>query len=307
MPRAVRFNEYGDPDVLHLVEVEMPVPSKNQVMVEIKAAGINPGEGKIRQGIMRQMFPITFPSGEGSDFAGIIRAAGPEVTKFQVGDAVAGFSNEHASHAEYVVVPENQVALKPATVPWEVAGALFVAGSTAYAAVRAVSVKSGDKVIVSGAGGGVGSIAAQLAIIRGAAVVGIAGDNDQDWLMSRRIVPISYSGDIAAKLRKVIPDPDAFIDTVGKGYVTLALDLGIKPERIDTIIDFAAAEDQGVKAEGSAAAASAAVLTELLEYIGMGKIEVPVAKTFPLTKVQDAYRYLENEHHRGKVVLLNAK
>lgn len=307
MPKAVRFNEYGDPDVLHLVEVEMPVPSKNQVLVEIKAAGINPGEGKVRRGLMHQMYPTAFPSGEGSDFAGIIRAVGSDVAKFQVGDAVAGFSNEHASHAEYVVVPENQVALKPATVPWEVAGALFVAGSTAYAAVQAVGVKSGDKVIVSGAGGGVGSIAAQLAIIRGAAVVGIAGDNDQDWLMSRRIVPISYSGDIAAKLRKVIPDPDAFIDTVGKGYVTLALDFGIKPERIDTIIDFAAAKDHGVKAEGSAAAASAAVLTELLEYIDMGKIEVPVAKTFPLTKVQDAYRYLENEHHRGKVVLLNAK
>ena len=307
MPKAVRFDAYGGPEVLQLVDVDLPMPTKQQVVVEVKAAGINPGEGKIRQGLMDNVFPTTFPSGEGSDFAGMITAIGPDVTQFQVGDAVAGFTNKRGSHADYVMVPETQLALKPASVPWEVAGGLFVAGSTAYAAVKAVSVRPGDKVIVSGAAGGVGAIAAQLAAIWGAAVVGIAGEHDQDWLQARHIVPISYSGDVAAKLRRVVPDPDAFVDTVGKGYVMLALDLGIPPERINTIIDFAAAKDHGVKAEGSAAAATAAVLQELLDLIASGQLEVPIAKTFRLEQVADAYRFLETEHHRGKVVLINTK
>ncbi len=154
--KAVRFDEYGGVDVLKVADVPKPEPGPGQVLVQVKAAGINPGEGKIRAGLLHSRFPATFPSGEGSDLAGIVAGTGPGVTSWSVGDEVIGWTDNRASQAEYVVVEEQNLAAKPAALPWEVAGALYVAGATAYAAVRAVQLTEGDTVVVSGAAGGVG-------------------------------------------------------------------------------------------------------------------------------------------------------
>jgi NADPH:quinone reductase-like Zn-dependent oxidoreductase len=156
--KAVRFDHYGDIDVLRVVDVTMPEPVQGEVLVKVKAASINPGEAKIRQGLFHAMWPATFPSGEGSDFAGTVAKVGSGVAEFSPGDEVFGFTDRRASHAEYVVTEAQNLARKPANVSWEVAGSLAVAGCTAYAAVRAVSLKPGDTVAVSGAAGGVGSI-----------------------------------------------------------------------------------------------------------------------------------------------------
>ena len=155
--KAVRFDNYGDIDVLRVADVAMPEPVHGEVLVKVKAASINPGEAGIRKGLMHAMWPATFPSGEGSDFAGTVAKVGPEVAEFSPGDEVCGFTDRRASHAEYVVAEAQNLTRKPANVSWEVAGSLAVAGSTAYAAVRAVSLKPGDTVAVSGAAGGVGS------------------------------------------------------------------------------------------------------------------------------------------------------
>jgi NADPH:quinone reductase-like Zn-dependent oxidoreductase len=305
MPKAVRFDEYGGVDVLEVRDVDMPEPKDHEVVVAVKAAGINPGEDKIRQGMMHDRFPATFPSGEGTDFAGVVHAVGLGVGKCKVGDEVAGYTHNRASHAEFVVVDEQNVTPKPATVSWEVAGSLFVAGTTAYAAVEAVNVQPDDKVIVSGAAGGVGSIAVQLARAKKADVYGIAGPHDAKWLISRGITPISYDGDVLTELQQAKADkPDAFIDTVGHGYVKMAVELGIDPSRINTITDYAAAEQYKVKAVGTAAASRIDVLAKLLEQASNNTIEVPIAKTFPLEEVREAYRFIDSQHHRGKVVLL---
>src|SRR3984885_3356236 len=132
MPRAVRFDRYGDIDVLHVVDVERPTPGPGEVLVRVKAAGINPGEASIRKGLMDKLFPATFPSGEGSDFAGVVEEIGPGVEEFAVGDEVLGWSDQRSSHAELVVVPATQLIPKPAGVSWEAAGALYVAGATAW-------------------------------------------------------------------------------------------------------------------------------------------------------------------------------
>ena len=155
--KAVRFDEYGGVDVLKVVDVPRPTPGSGQVLVQVKAAGINPGEAKIRAGLLHARWPATFPSGQGSDLAGIVAETGPEATSFSAGDEVIGFTDNRASQAEYVVVEDKNLTAKPAGVPWEVAGALFVAGATAYAAVRAVALTEGDTVAVSGAAGGVGT------------------------------------------------------------------------------------------------------------------------------------------------------
>jgi NADPH:quinone reductase-like Zn-dependent oxidoreductase len=306
MTKAVRFDAYGDIDVLEVRDVPRPVPSDGEVLVEVRAAGINPGEAMIRRGALHDRWPATFPSGQGSDLAGTVVGLGDGVEDFAVGDEVIGFSLTRSSQAEFVVVPAAQLTPKPTAVPWDVAGGLYVAGATAYAAVRSVNLKTGDTVAISGAAGGVGTIAVQLAKRSGATVLGIAGPANDDWLSAHRAIPVNYGDDLADRLRAASPTGrvDAFLDLFGGGYVEVAVDeLRVTPDRVDTIIDFAAVERFGVKSEGSADATSAAVLAELAGLIAAGELEVPVARVFPLDQVRDAYRALEERHTRGKLIL----
>lgn len=300
--KAVRFDKYGDIDVLQLVNVPTPKPASGEVLLKVKAASINPGEASIRKGLLQKMFPTTFPSGEGSDLAGVVAKVGADVTALSSGDELIGFSNLRASHAEYVIAEVHNLVKKPSNVPWEVAGSLPVAGSTAYAAVRAVSLNPGDTVAVSGAVGGVGSIAVQLAKRTGAEVIGIASPSNHAWLTAHGVKPFAYGNDLSDRLREV--GLTAFIDTHGQGYVKLAIDLGVNPARINTIIDFEAAKQYGTKSEGSQSAMNAAVLEELAQLLASGDLEIPIAATFPLDEVRAAFRQLEQGHTRGKIVLL---
>jgi NADPH:quinone reductase-like Zn-dependent oxidoreductase len=305
MPKAVRFGNYGGIDVLTIEDVPRPVPGEGQVLVQVKAAGINPGEAKIREGLLHARWPATFPSGQGSDLAGIVAETGPGVTAFSAGDEVLGWTDNRASQAEYVLTEAGDLTAKPAGVPWDAAGGLFVVGATAYAAVRAVALTSGDTVVVAGAAGGVGTIAVQLARRAGSTVIGLASEPHHAWLTAHGVIPVSYGDGVADRIRQAAGGQvDAFIDTVGGDYVRLAVqDLGVPPSRVDTIANFEAVEKYGVKAEGSAAGSSAAVLAELAGLIAAGELEVPIAATFPLDEVQDAYRRLEQGHVLGKIVL----
>ena len=298
---AVQFDQYGDVDVLNVVDAPIPEPEQGEALIKVKAASINPGEAKIRQELMHERWPATFPSGEGSDFAGIVTKLGHGVRGVKVGDEVIGFTDKRASHAEHVVAEARNLTLKPTAVSWEVAGSLAIAGSTAYAAVRAVSLKPGDAVVVSGAAGGVGSIAVQLAKRAGAKVIGVASPANHAWLSQHGVEAVAYGEGLADRLRKF--GLNAFIDCHGGGYVSLAIELGVPKERIDTIIDFAAAQQYGVKAEGSQEARNSQTLAELAGLVADGKLEVPVAATFPLADVRAAFRQLEQGHTRGKIVL----
>ncbi len=304
-PRAVRYNHYGDVDVLTVVKVARPIPAAHQALVRVKAAGINPGEAAIRDSVMAKQWPATFPSGQGSDLAGAIEEVGGMVEGFAVGDEIIGFVNNRSSQADLVLVDADHLVRRPPHVSWEQAGALFVVGTTAYAAVRAVSLQAGDTVVVSGAAGGVGSIAVQLARIAGANVIGLASAANHAWLANYGVTPIVYDSGLADRIRAAVGGKvDAFIDTFGDGYVDLALELGVAPDRIDTIIDFAAAAKHGVKTDGNGAAASAAVLSELAGLIDTGRLELPIAKTYPLSEVREAYRDLARRHTHGKIVLI---
>ena len=274
------------------------------MLVQVKAAGINPGEAKIRDGLLHARWPATFPSGQGSDLAGIVAETGAGVTGVSAGDEVIGWTDNRASQAEYVVVEEQHLTAKPAGVSWEAAGALFVAGATAYAAVRAVSLTEGDTVVVAGAAGGVGVLAVQLARRAGATVIGLASETHHSWLAGHGVIPVTYGDGVADRIRQAAGQVDAFIDTFGAGYVELALELGVEPSRIDTIANFEAVAKFGVKAEGNAAGASASVLAELAGLIAAGQLEVPIAAAFPLERVQDAYGELASGHTLGKIVLL---
>jgi NADPH:quinone reductase-like Zn-dependent oxidoreductase len=278
--KAVKFDHYGDIDVLEVRDVPRPSPGPNEVLVQVKAAGTNPGEAMIRKGALHDRWPATFPSGQGSDLAGVVAEVGAGVETFKAGDEVLGFTHQRASQAEFVVVPANQLTGKPPAVSWEVAGALFVASTTAYAAVRAVELKPGDTVAVAGAAGGVGSIAVQLAKRAGATVLGIAGPPNDAWLSSHGVIPVNYGGDLARRLRVAAASGsiDAFLDFFGGGYVELAVtELGVPPQRVATIIDFAAVNKFGVKAAGNSDAADPGVLAELANLIAAGELEVLIA------------------------------
>lgn len=305
MPKAVRFDRYGDIDVLYVAEVERPSPGLGQLLVRVRAAAINPGEAYIRQGVYAQRWPATFPSGQGSDLAGVVAEVGDGVRGFAVGDEVVGFTDNRASHAEYALVEEGHAVPKPAGVSWEVGGSLYVAGSTAVSTVRAVGLGAGDTVVVSGAAGGVGSLAVQLARQAGATVIGLASPGHHEWLASHGVIPVAYGDGVGERIRAASGGRvDAFIDTYGSGYVELALDLGVPVERIDTIIDFAAAQKYGVKTDGNAAAPEPETIGELVALVDKGILEVPIARTYPLDEVRAAYAELEKRHTRGKIVLI---
>jgi NADPH:quinone reductase-like Zn-dependent oxidoreductase len=302
--KAVRFDHYGDIEVLDVVEVPDPVPGEGQALVRVKAAGINPGEAAIRKGALHDRWPATFPSGEGSDLAGVVEQTGPGVERWHRGDEVIGFTSRRESHAELVVVDAENLTPRPSAVPWDAAGALCIAGATAWAAVRAVGASAGDVVVISGAAGGVGTIAVQLARNAGATVIGLASEPHHGWLRDHGAIPMGYGEGVAERIRAAADSQvDALIDTFGSGYVDLAINLGVKPERIDTIIDYGAAARHGAKTDGSAAGASATVLAELAQLIADGRLEIPIAATYPLQQVRDAYRELEQRHTLGKIVL----
>lgn len=303
--QAVRFDQYGGVDVLEVRDVDDPKAGEGEVLVEVRAAGINPGEIAIREGYLHERWPATFPSGEGTDFAGVIRTAGEGVHAFSAGDEVLGWTEQRASHAELVVAPANQVTLKPAGVPWEVAGSLFVAGLAALHSVKTVAPAAGETVVVSAAAGGVGSVAVQLARRTGATVIGLASEGNDAWLRAHDIVPVMYGDGQAERIRGASGGHvDALIDTFGGGYVDLGIELGVKPERITTIIDYAAAGRVGAPLSGTHTGATAEELAELAALVAAGELELPIAQTFPLGQVRDAFNVLGERRTHGKIVLI---
>lgn len=302
--KAVRFHEYGGIDVLRVEEAARPSPGPGQVLVEVRAAGIQPGEVMIREGARHDRWPAAFPSGQGSDLAGVVVEAGPQVRGFAVGDEVLGYTHNRASHAEFVVVDDVNIVHRPAGLSWEAAGSLYVAGTTAYATVFAVDPVPGDTVVVSGAAGGVGSLAVQLARRRGATMIGLASERNHAWLKEHGVVPVAYGESVAERIREAAGGGvDAFIDTFGDGYVDLAVELGVRPERINTIRDWRTAARVGARTYGEGSAACAVVLGELARLAARGDLTVPIARVHPLEQVREAFRELERGHTHGKIVL----
>lgn len=303
--RAVRFDHYGGVEVLDVRDVEDPVAEAGRVVVGVRTAGINPGEIAIREGRLHDRWPATFPSGQGTDFAGVVREIGDEVSTVAVGDEVVGWTEERASQAELVAVPQGQLTAKPGSVSWEVAGSMFVVSMAALASVRAVAPRPGETVVVSGAAGGVGSIAVQLARRTGARVIGLAGTRNHQWLRDHDVVPVAYGEGQEERIRAAADGTvDAFIDTFGSGYVDLAIGLGVAPERINTIADYAKVQELGVRGEGTHAIANAGLLAELVALVAAGGLEIPIARTYPLDRVREAFTELAARHTHGKIVLI---
>jgi len=303
MPRAVKFSRYGDTQVLEIVDVEKPTPRSGEVLVRVVVASINPGEIGIREGAFAVIWPATFPEGQGNDFAGWVAGVGAGVTGFAVGDEVIGFA-PRAAQADYVVLPAAALTHKPTEIGWEEAAPLSAVGVTAWAAVGAVDPAPGETVVVSAAAGGVGVLAVQLAALLGARVIGTAGEHNFDFLRSLGVTPVRHGRGLVERLRAAAPEGiDAYIDNFGAGNVDVAIELGVKPHRINTIADPYGIARYGVRSEAQEQAFSPAVVSELADLVARRRLTVPIARVYPLEQVREAYEELGMRHTRGKIVL----
>lgn len=304
--QAVRFDQYGDVNALEVREVEDPAIADGEVLVRVNATSINPGESDIREGVFREMgLPTRFPAGQGSDLAGVVVTSRDE--RWAAGDEVLGYlewGTSVGTHAELVAVPGDQLLRKPEQLSWDVAGTLFVGGTAAVASMRVVRPQPGETILVTAAAGGTGIFTSQLAVRSGARVIGVASERNHEWLRSRGVEPIAHGDGFRERLTAATDGRiDGLVDLFGGGYVALALELGVPKERINTIIDFAFAAEHGVATRGTAQVASASAVGEVLDAVVAGDVEVPIAATYPLADVRDAFTVLDRRQVRGKIVL----
>ncbi|MGV8896660.1 MAG: NADP-dependent oxidoreductase [Rhodoglobus sp.] len=304
MSRRVEYSKLGGPEVLHIVEVEPPHPAPGEVRVRVLAAGINPFDAKVFRGMpTAKKQAVTFPMGNGSDFAGVIDELGEGVSSLALGDLVMG-ARTFFAQADFLVIAADRVILVPEGLPIGQAGSLNTAGRTAWASVESLQLNDADVVLVSAAAGGVGVIAVQLAKRTGATVIGSASESNHDFLRSLGVIPVAYGEGMADAVRALAPQGiTAALDNFGHGFVDVALELGAPASRINTIADYESPEKYGVGAVG-AAGASLDDLRELALLIAAGAVDVPIDSVFPLERAADAYTRLIEGHLRGKIVLV---
>ncbi|GAA5018692.1 NADP-dependent oxidoreductase [Actinopolymorpha pittospori] len=298
----MKFRRYGGPEVLEILEVDRPTAGPGEVVIEVVAAAMNPGEIAIREGAFATMWPAHFPEGQGNDFAGYIAQVGKGVGRFEVGDQVVGYL-PRAAQADFVLAPVSQVVPKPHELSWEQAAAITGVGATAWAAVEAIAPHEGDTVVIAGAAGGVGSIATQLVQLRGASVVGTASAENAEFLRGLGAEPMLYGEGLFERMKaRIGPPVTALIDTVGRGNVDIALALGVSPGRINTLVDGGAIQRYGVRSE--AQESTTPQEWELLARMAAsGAFHVPIEQVYPLEQVRQAYIDVATRHGRGKRIL----
>ena len=309
MAKIVEATGYGGAEVLSVREIELPEPGVGQVRVTVRAAGVNPADAKAYSGQMGAD-PASLPMRLGFEVAGVVTAAG-EDSGLAVGDEVVAFRIS-GGYASDVVVSATAALPKPASLGWAEAAGLLLTGATAVHTLTATAVAEGDTVLVHGGSGGVGQMAVQLAVIRGARVIATAGPRNHDLLRDLGAEPVSYGDGLLGRVRALAPDGvDAALDLVGTDEaLDVSLALVADRSRIATIANFGQASQAGVKVLGGGPGADpgtelrAAARGDLLDLAGSGRLRVRVQQTFPLDRVADAHRLIGEGHTTGKLILL---
>ncbi len=304
MARTVQFHEYGGPDVLRLVDAPVPSAGPGQVRVAVRAAGVNPIDSKILQGFMRAVMPLALPAGLGSDLAGIVEQVGADVESFRVGDEVMGSSLTPAI-SEYALADSANLIMKPAGISWDVAGSVAGAGGTAWSVLNRLQIRRGETLLVHAAAGGVGTFAVQLAVTRGARVIGTASERNFDYLESIGAEPVRYGDGLLERVRGMAPHGvDAVLDASGRGEIPLSIELAGGPERVLTLVAFDAA-DTGIQVfAGGTGDERGPALREIVPLIEKGTVIVPIWRAFPLEETAAALHTSNSGHLRGKIVVL---
>ncbi|MEV0368781.1 NADP-dependent oxidoreductase [Streptomyces sp. NPDC050636] len=303
--KAITTNGYGGPSVLEYTDQPDPKVGPDSVLVRVKAAGVNPVDWKIVGGYLDAMLHAHYPLIPGWDVAGVVEAVGADATEYAVGDEVIGYVRkddvQHGTFAELVAAPVRTLARKPAALSWQQAAGLPLAGLTAYQALKRVGAKRGETVLVHAAAGGVGSLGVQIAVARGARVIGTASERNHEFLRSLGAEPVTYGEGLADRVRALAPEGvDVALDFVGDGVIDVSQELLKDRTRVVSIAD------GEVTAKGGHLVwvrPDTADLTALADLADAGQLTVPVEATFPLAKAAEAFQLSMAGRARGKIVL----
>lgn len=306
MSNAVRtymFTEYGGPENQELMERAVPEPGPTEVRIEVRAAGVNPVDWKIRRGNLREVMPLDMPAGVGREAAGIVRAVGQDVEGLAVGDEVFGnVSPTSGGIAEAALLAAGSTARKPPGVAWETAAVLPVSAATAYDGLAQLACAPGEILLINGVGGGVGVVAAQLARDADITVVGIAGADKRELVESLGAVHVASGQNVAERVHQVLPDGvHAVLDLVGGDPLRAVAGLVTDPSRIvsaadpDTVTELGGAP---IERDGTSR-----VLDAVMHQVALGKLDPHVNETFSLDEASEAIQAVEEGHARGKVVV----
>ncbi|WP_291379489.1 NADP-dependent oxidoreductase [Demequina sp.] len=304
--RAITYSEFGTPDVLTLTDLPEPRPGPDSVVVEMRAAGINPVDWKARQGFLEGLIDTVFPAVPGWDIAGVVAKVGADAPEFEVGDEVYGYARKDVlgggTLAERVAVPVRALAHKPQTASFEQAAAVPLVGLTALRSVRRSHVGEGDRVLIHNGSGGAGGFAIQLARLAGATVVATASERNHEYLRTLGATPITYGDGLAERALAATPEGfDVVLDFAGDGSLDASEPAMREGARVVSVAD-----GRGARRLGGVVVwvrPDAPGLVELAELIDAGSLTVDVARTYALEDAADAYRELEAGHVRGKLVI----
>ncbi len=298
--RALKFRQYGGPEVLEWADAPDPHAGPGQIRIAVRAASVNPIDWKAYTGALSGGQPMAGTGYLGSDAAGVVDEVGEGVTGVSVGDDV--FGRGQNTQAEYAVL--DSWAAKPSSVDWAVAAAAGVAGETGERGLRLLDVKSGDTIFVDGGAGGVGAVAVQMAIARGARVIASSGEANLDYLREIGATPVRYGEGMVERVRAAAGGGvDGVFDTVGKAPVDDLISLAPDPSRVVTIANFAAGQAGARVTGGGADSQPMQALALVADLLAQNKVVIKV-QTFPFDRAADAYRISQGGHLRGKLVLV---
>ncbi|WP_024801987.1 NADP-dependent oxidoreductase [Nocardia sp. BMG51109] len=303
--KAIIAHGYGDPDVLEFGELPTPKVGPDQVLVRVRAAGVNPVDWKVLAGYLDPMMYVHFPLIPGWDVAGVVEQVGLDVPEFQVGDKVMGYVRrdevQHGTYAELVSAPARTLARKPAALNWQQAAGLPLAGLTAYRSLERVGLAADETVLVHAAAGGVGSLAVQIAVARGARVIGTASERNHDFLRSLGAEPVTYGDGLADRVRALSPEGiDAAVDFAGSGVIDISQQLLRDRSRIASITDNSVGDKGGHVVWVRPSGTDLATLADLAD---TGQLTVPIDTVLPLSEAARALDLSKEGRTRGKIVL----
>ena len=303
--KSISFAAYGDTDVLRFGEAAVPEPGPGQVLLRVQAAGVNPLDWKLRQGLMEAVFPVAFPHVPGLEASGTVAAVGPGVTAWKVGDEV--FGPVAGGYAEYATADAGKLAARPEDLDRETAAALPVAAEAATRALGLLGLAAGETLLVHAAAGAVGSLAVQFAVAAGATVIGTAGEANHDHLRALGAVPVGYGEGVFDRVREAAPQGvDAVLDAAGSGVLAGSVELVGGPERVVSLVNPAEAGPLGVRFSGGGPAEdrTADALAAAVALHRAGTLVAPIRAALPLADAAAAHRLSEQGHGLGKITLL---
>jgi NADPH:quinone reductase-like Zn-dependent oxidoreductase len=308
--RAMVIDEWCGAEGIHELDVEPPPLAPDGLLVRVRAAGVNPVDTKVRGGYMREKLPFHFPLVLGWDVAGVVEQAGPAVTAFKPGDEVYGYIRRHhlqyGTYAEYATATDTYFAHKPAELSFEEAAALPLAGLTAHQALETLGVRGGETFLVGGGSGGVGHLAVQLAVARGARVIATASERNQDFLRELGADPIDYTqGDVPALVRERTGNggADATLDLFGGDGREEAFASLRSGGRLASVAQPPPEGRDGYEVHYIFVRPDGDELRELAGLVRGGQLRPHIEEVFPLERAAEAHERLEGGHVRGKLVL----